>query len=104
MSEHQALLPRGWVWTSVRDVGHVQLGRQRSPEHHSGRYMRPYLRVANVYEDRIQTDDVLSMNFDPADFERYRLEVDDILLNEGQSLDLVGRPAMYRGEVPGSCF
>ena len=28
----------------------------------------------------------------------------DILLNEGQSLELVGRPAMYRGEVPGSCF
>ncbi len=28
----------------------------------------------------------------------------DILLNEGQSLELVGRPAIYRGELEGSCF
>ena len=27
-----------------------------------------------------------------------------ILLNEGQSHELVGRPAMYRDEVPGCCF
>src|SRR5262249_30997925 len=25
-------------------------------------------------------------------------------LNEGQSPELVGRPAIYRGEVPGACF
>src|SRR5262245_43358613 len=97
-------LPDGWVWTSVEEVGEVQLGRQRSPEHHTGAHMRPYLRVANVFEDRIDTRHVLEMNFSPAEFERYRLEPGDILLNEGQSLDLVGRPAMYRGEVPGSCF
>jgi type I restriction enzyme, S subunit len=27
-----------------------------------------------------------------------------ILLNEGQSMELIGRPAMYGGEVPGCCF
>jgi hypothetical protein len=26
------------------------------------------------------------------------------MLNEGQSPELVGRPAMYREEVPGACF
>ena len=36
--------------------------------------------------------------------ETYELQVRDILLNEGQSRELVGRPAIYRGEVPGSCF
>jgi type I restriction enzyme, S subunit len=25
-------------------------------------------------------------------------------LNEGQSLELIGRPAMYRGELPDACF
>jgi type I restriction enzyme S subunit len=34
----------------------------------------------------------------------YRLERGDILLNEGQSVKLVGRAAMYNGEVPGACF
>jgi len=66
--------------------------------------MRPYLRVANVFEDRIDTTSVLEMNFTPEEFETYRLECGDVLLNEGQSLHLVGRPAIYRGEVPGACF
>ena len=66
--------------------------------------MRPYLRVANVFEDRIDTTDVMEMNFTPEEFETYRLHHGDILLNEGQSLELVGRPAMFRGELDGVCF
>lgn len=97
-------LPAGWVWSQVDEVGDVQLGRQRSPEHHRGENMRPYLRVANVFEDRIDLSDVMEMNFTPAEFESYRLEHGDILLNEGQSRELVGRPAMYRGELPKGCF
>lgn len=99
-----ATLPAGWCWARVNQVGHVQLGRQRSPKHHQGTHMRPYLRVANVFENRIDASDVLRMNFTPNDYETYRLTCGDILLNEGQSLHLVGRAAMYRGEVPGACF
>lgn len=97
-------LPVGWVWARVESVGGVKLGRQRSPKHHTGQHMRPYLRVANVFEDRIDTTDILEMNFTPEEYKIYRLEYGDILLNEGQSLELVGRPAIYRGEVPGACF
>ncbi|MSO37805.1 MAG: hypothetical protein EXQ69_06075 [Acidimicrobiia bacterium] len=97
-------LPDDWCWASHDQVGNVQLGRQRSPQHHSGKDMRPYLRVANVYEDRINTDDVKRMNFTPREFENYELRFGDILLNEGQSMELVGRPAMYRSEIPGCCF
>lgn len=97
-------LPKGWCWTRVGDVGDVKLGRQRSPEHHNGPHMRPYLRVANVYEDRIDLSDVMKMNFTPEEYETYCLQHGDILLNEGQSLEWVGRPAMYRDEVPGACF
>ncbi|MBX5458156.1 MAG: restriction endonuclease subunit S, partial [Thermogemmatispora sp.] len=97
-------LPPGWCWATVEQVGDVQLGRQRSPKHHTGPYMRPYLRVANVFEDKIDTSDVMMMNFDPSEFEVYHLRYGDILLNEGQSLELLGRAAIYRGEVPGACF
>jgi type I restriction enzyme S subunit len=88
----------------VGSVGDVSLGRQRAPQHHNGPNMRPYLRVANVYEDRIESHDVNYMNFTDAEFERYQLAEGDVLLNEGQSLELVGRPAIYRGEVPDCCF
>lgn len=93
-----------WEQCRIGDVGEVQLGRQRSPEHHRGTHMRPYLRVANVFDNRIDLTDVMSMNFAPAEFERFRLRAGDILLNEGQSRHLVGRPAIFRGELADACF
>jgi type I restriction enzyme S subunit len=100
----QAGIPTQWTFCRVKDAGKVQLGRQRSPKFHSGEHMRPYLRVANVFEDRLDFSDVMEMDFPAEDFERYQLHVGDILLNEGQSPELLGRPAMYRGEIPGACF
>jgi hypothetical protein len=48
-----------------------------------------------VFEDRIDTSDVMSMHFSASDEETYLLSPGDILLNEGQSLELVGRSAIY---------
>jgi restriction endonuclease S subunit len=100
----RALLPPGWARVRVDEAGAVDLGRQRSPENHNGPHMRPYLRVANVFEDRIDTSDIMWMNFDPREFEAFQLAAGDILLNEGQSKHLVGRSAIYRDECPGACF
>jgi len=97
-------LPSGWCWATVEQCGQVRPGRQRAPQHHTGDHMRPYLRVANVYEDRLDLSDVKAMNFSPEEFETYALRFGDILLNEGQSPELVGRPAMYRDEIPGCCY
>lgn len=97
-------LPPGWRWARIDEIGEVTLGRQRSPQHRQGANMRPYLRVANVFENRIDTSDVLRMNFTPSEYSIYALKYGDILLNEGQSPELVGRPAVYRDEVPGACF
>ena len=45
------------------------------------------------------------MNFDDADFERYRLRNGDLLLNEASgSPNEVGKPAVWRGEIDGCCF
>jgi type I restriction enzyme S subunit len=97
-------LPEGWVWSTYEQVGRLQLGRQRAPKYHTGPNMRPYLRVQNVFEDRIDLSDVMEMDFPPSDFEKYQLAPGDLLLNEGQSPELLGRPAIYRGGLPGACF
>jgi type I restriction enzyme S subunit len=65
--------PPGWTWARVNQVGEVTLGRMREPKRHHGRHMRPYLRVANVHEDRIDTADVKKMNFTPEEYEVYGL-------------------------------
>jgi type I restriction enzyme S subunit len=98
-------LPEGWCWTTVEAVGDVLLGRQRAPQFLTGRFEKPYLRVANIKDDRIDLVDVESMDFDQEHFQKYRLASGDILVSEGQSPHLVGQSAIYRGEGPaGLCF
>ena len=91
-------LPEDWRLKTVAEAGETGLGRQRSPKYHSGPNMKPYLRVANVFEDRINTSSIMEMHFEGAEFDKYRLRYGDVLLNEGQSPELLGRPAIYVGE------
>ncbi|MFZ2989710.1 restriction endonuclease subunit S [Ideonella sp.] len=97
------MLPEGWEIRAVEELGKVQAGRQRSPDFTDG-LLRPYLRVANVFDGYIDVSDVNKMRFTDQEFERYKLQRGDILLNEGQSIELVGRPALYQGEPNECCF
>jgi len=76
-----------WRKVPLRELGHIQAGRQRSPQFTEGT-MRPYLRVANVFDGYIDTSDVLIMRFTDAEYRVYQLRHGDILLNEGQSREL----------------
>lgn len=96
-------VPDGWQVCRVDELGIVKLGRMRSPVYTSGQN-RPYLRVANVLDGEIDSSDVLEMPFEDDKFEDFRLMHGDILLNEGQSLNLVGRSAIYRGDPPDCAF
>jgi len=91
---------KAWHDAAIGELGRVEAGRQRNPT--ALGTPRPYLRVANVHDGEIRTDDVLQMPFTDAEFERFRLQPGDILLNEGQSLELVGRCAIYEGS-PSPC-
>ena len=97
--------PCDWKLDTIGDVAAVQLGRQRSPQHHTGSQMRPYLRSANVTWQGISLGDVKQMNFDDADFATYKLEPGDLLLNEASgSPSEVGKPAIWNGEIENCCF
>jgi type I restriction enzyme S subunit len=91
-------IPDSWAWSRVADVGACKKGKVREPKHEQGEHVKPYLRVANVLEDHIDTTELLRMNFTPAEQDAFRLAAGDVLLNEGQSANLVGRPAIYRGD------
>jgi type I restriction enzyme S subunit len=64
---------------------------------------RPYLRTKNVFDGRIDIDDVLTMPMTDEQFAQFRIRNGDVLLNEGQSIELVGRCAMYQDEYPQPC-
>jgi type I restriction enzyme S subunit len=97
-------LPEGWCWASVDMVGDVLLGRQRAPQYLTGRFSRPYLRVANVKDDALDLSDIEAMDFDEEHFRKYSLRSGDILVSEGQSPELVGQSAIYRGGIEALCF
>ena len=98
-------LPEGWVWATAAQLGEVRLGRQRSPKRATGPHMRPYLRAANVTWEGLNLSDVKEMDFDPREYETYRLRRGDILLAEASgSADEVGKPAMYADQIDGCCF
>jgi type I restriction enzyme, S subunit len=96
-------VPSHWAVRRIDEVGNVQLGQQRHPKYEHGINLRPYLRVANVLDGWIDFSDLNRMHFPEIDLMKFELLPGDILLNEGQSFDLVGRSAIYRGEVPGLC-
>lgn len=90
-------------WKPVSEVGEVRMGKQLSPDSRAAGEQYPYLRVANVYAGHIDYSNVNYMSYSQAEREAYGLVPGDILLNEGQSLELVGRSAIYR-EAPGAFF
>lgn len=88
----------------MRDAGAVLMGRQLSPKYKTGKNTRKYLRVANVFDGFIDTSDVNEMDFSEDEFSTFKLQSGDVLLNEGQSRELVGRSAIFRDDVPDCCF
>lgn len=96
-------MPKKFPMKQVAVTGEVQGGRQRSPHMTEGR-VAPYLRVANVFDGYIDFTDVNEMAFKPKELETFRLKAGDILLNEGQSVELVGRCAMYTDGPEDCCF
>lgn len=90
-----------WETKRVDEMGEVLAGKALDA-HGPGR-QRLYLRTKNVLDGRIDLEDVLEMPMTDAEFERFRVTNGDVLLNEGQSLELVGRCSMYRDELSSPC-
>ncbi|GHI07521.1 restriction endonuclease subunit S [Streptomyces cellostaticus] len=59
----------------------------------------PYLRVANVQDGYISTDDVKTVRVPAHSIERFRLQQGDVLLTEGGDFDKLGRGAVWDGRI-----
>jgi type I restriction enzyme, S subunit len=98
-------LPKGWLRTTVGQIGEVRLGRQRSPKNRSSLHPTRYLRAANITWEGLALSDVLDMEFRPEELNVYRLQPGDVLLSEASgSASEVGKPALWNGEIQDCCF
>lgn len=82
------------------DIARVSYGIQKCPANRPGQHSRPYLRVANVQRGELDLSEIKTINVPDAEMPSFRLEPGDLLVCEGNSADLVGRPAIWRGEIP----
>jgi type I restriction enzyme S subunit len=95
------VIPEAWDVAAVKEKGVVVTGKALAV--HAPGAQRPYLRTKNVFDGRIDIDDVLTMPMTDEQFAQFRLQNGDVLLNEGQSIELVGRCAIYQDEYPAPC-
>jgi type I restriction enzyme S subunit len=95
------VIPEDWEVRPVGQMGDVVTGKALAVN--APGEPRPYLRTKNVFDGRIVIDDVLTMPMTNEQFAHFRLRNGDVLLNEGQSLELVGRCSLYSDEYPEPC-
>jgi len=83
------------------DLATVSYGVSKSPKNRPGAHSRPYLRVANVQDGFLDLRVMKYINVPEAQVASFLLEPGDVLLCEGNSAELVGRPAIWSGEIEG---
>lgn len=92
--------PKGWAVKRFEAFGVCRLGKMLDKKKQSGEFQRPYLRNVNVQWDRIDTDDLLTMDFRPDERDTFLVRQGDVLICEGGE---IGRAAVWRGQQE-ECF
>ncbi len=97
---HLPRLPDKWVWSSLGQLGEVSGGLTKNKSKTGQTLTRPYLRVANVYRNRLDLEDVQSIPVTEGELERLTLQKNDLLVVEGNgSLSQIGRAALWDGSI-----
>lgn len=76
-------LPEGWVWASVEQLANVMGGLTKNKKREEMPLRKPMLRVANVYQNRLELDDIHLTGITESECARVLLEELDLLVVEG---------------------
>ena len=90
-------IPESWKWVSVGSVcTNIQYG---SSQKSAPNGKIAVLRMGNIQNGRLILDKLVYTS-DDAEIEKYPLQYDDLLFNRTNSKELVGKTAIYKGEIP----
>ncbi|MBT0733596.1 restriction endonuclease subunit S [Methanoculleus bourgensis] len=93
-------MPPGWRRMQIGSVSEVKGGIQKTKNRDPKRNPRRYLTVAHVQRNYIDTDDPRYFELTDEELEAWRLLAGDVLVIEGNgNRELVGRSALFRGEI-----
>ena len=89
-----------WKNQKLSENFEIISGIQKTPARAPKDHPIPYVTVANVYRDKINLADIRYFEVTDDELNKYRLEVEDILMVEGNgSGSEIGRCAMWTGEL-----
>lgn len=93
--------PDSWGLTRLGIVSDVRGGITKNSTKRAGHKLSlPYLRVANVYANRLELNEIKEIGLAESEVERYSLQDADLLVVEGNgSRDQVGRIALWDGSI-----
>ncbi|MCO7631209.1 restriction endonuclease subunit S [Pseudomonas guariconensis] len=90
-----------WRISTFGDEGAVSGGLTKNAKRSELTLEKPYLRVANVYANKLSLGDVTHIGLTDKEFKKTRLIAGDILIVEGNgSLEHIGRAAIWNDEIP----
>ena len=91
-----------WSEKPLGQIGAVTGGITKNGKRADFPMQVPYLRVANVYANRLDLTDISFIGVTANEFERTQLQTNDLLIVEGNgSIDQIGRVAIWDGSVDG---
>jgi len=95
-------LPATWIWASLDMLGDIASGVAKGTKRDEATPVRevPYLRVANVQRGFLDLSEVKTILATERDIAALKLQVGDVLFNEGGDRDKLGRGWVWREEVP----
>ncbi len=90
------------ITQAVGELGDVQGGLQVTKKRDVFERRAPYLRVANVYRDRLTLEEIKTIGLTNAEAERTMLRSGDVLIVEGHgNPSEIGRTAVWSEEISG---
>ena len=90
-------IPKSWKWVSVGSVCiNIQYGSSQKSAT-SGKVA--VLRMGNIQDGKLLLDKLVYTS-DEAEIQKYPLKYNDLLFNRTNSKELVGKTAIYKGEIP----
>ena len=95
-------IPEHWRFARLKDVAQVQLGLTLGKDYRGTQTIsRPYLRVANVQDGRVDLSHVKSVEVPVYEAEVTTLAEGDVLMTEGGDVDKLGRGCVWRDDIQG---
>lgn len=93
-------VPSHWLWLSLSNLGDVTGGLTKNQQRNALPLKAKYLRVANVYSNRLKLDEIKEIGATEDELRKTRLVAGDLLFVEGNgSIEQIGRVAIWDGSV-----